>query len=266
VRVLPSEYNDYQFIPKLIQNAVSTAMKPISHDYCSHFFRWKKYFDQIFGKVTTSDIDAFASKYKCSDEERRDVLKEFKQRKGNLVKMTEFVMLSEARDAQRWVEDYILPAMETGEADPTYKTAMQKSLETLQARVEKEDAAEAAEEEDYDFDDEETISEDDEDDEPTPKKQKVSAKKAVPSPKGKASSAKKAKPSPKGKPPKHAKKTKQDDMSDLVAQIRNKNRGGGNVLKDLSARYGVPSEDDDDPLNDAEFAKIQAKLNKKRRK
>jgi len=62
---------------------------------------WQAYFEQIFGKVTTSEIDAFSAKYKCSDEERRDVLAELVKRKGNLMQMLDCVMLSEPRDAQR---------------------------------------------------------------------------------------------------------------------------------------------------------------------
>lgn len=83
--------------------------------------QWKNYFDQIFGKVTRSDIDAFAAKYKCSEEERRDVLKEFQQRRGDLVKMLDYVMLSEPRDALRWAEDYIRPAYERGRSPSSLK-------------------------------------------------------------------------------------------------------------------------------------------------
>ena len=63
---------------------------------------WKSYFDLIFGKVTTNDIDNFAMKYKMSEEEEADVLKQYEEFKGDLKKMLEFVMLSEERDCQRW--------------------------------------------------------------------------------------------------------------------------------------------------------------------
>ena len=78
---------------------------------------WKEYFDALFPKVTGADIDAFEVKYKCSDEEERDVLKYYARFKGDLNKMLECVMLSSDVDKARWVEDYIRPAIERGEAD-----------------------------------------------------------------------------------------------------------------------------------------------------
>ena len=78
---------------------------------------WKEYFDVLFPKVTEADIDAFEVKYKCSDEEENDVLKYYARFKGDLNKMLECVMLSSDADKARWVEDYIRPAIERGEAD-----------------------------------------------------------------------------------------------------------------------------------------------------
>ena len=43
---------------------------------------WKDYFDLIFGKVSTDDIDSFARKYKMSDEEEKDVLENYVKFKG----------------------------------------------------------------------------------------------------------------------------------------------------------------------------------------
>ena len=43
---------------------------------------WKEYFDLIFGKLSTDDIDSFAEKYKMSEEEERDVLKNYVKFKG----------------------------------------------------------------------------------------------------------------------------------------------------------------------------------------
>jgi hypothetical protein len=43
---------------------------------------WKEYFDLIFGKVSTDDIDSFARKYKMSDEEEKDVLENYVKFKG----------------------------------------------------------------------------------------------------------------------------------------------------------------------------------------
>jgi DnaJ family protein C protein 9 len=235
---------------------------------------WKQYFDLIFGKVTLSDIDAFSSKYKCSDEERRDVLKEFKARRGNLVKMLDFVMLSEPRDCLRWVEDYIRPSIEEGEMDDSYVSTMEKTLVQCQKKTEKEDAQAAAEEleeeEEADEDDEATESEEEEEEVKKPVRRSAATATAT-------GSSKKKQPPPKKAKPTLTKRKKKDaaggsnSMQDLIAQIQNKNRGGG-VLASLGARYGVPMDDgsdngdDNDPLNDAEFAKIQAKVNKRKQR
>jgi DnaJ-class molecular chaperone len=43
---------------------------------------WKDYFDTIFGKLSTDDIDSFAEKYKMSEEEGKDVLENYVKFKG----------------------------------------------------------------------------------------------------------------------------------------------------------------------------------------
>lgn len=238
--------------------------------------QWKSYFDAIFGKVTTGGIEAFSAKYKCSDEERRDVLKEFQARKGNLEKMLEFVMLSEPRDCLRWVEDYIRPAMDSGDADTSYTATMEKSLKKLQKKVEQEDAAAAEEEDDEEMEDEddnnkhaardddetETESEDEDDGPSLAARRKQRMEEA-------AAKKKTAPPARKTKKPVKAKKQKKkggEDMTDLIAQIQN--RRGGNAIQNLGARYGVNvDDDDDDPLGDDKaFAAAQARLKQSKRK
>jgi len=103
------------------------------------FKTWKDYFDRIFGQVTVSKIDQFATKYKCSEEEQKDVLKEYKQRKGDLVKMLDFLMLSTELDAKRWMEDYIQPAIDNGSI-PDYSAAANKALKKLQKKIDKENS------------------------------------------------------------------------------------------------------------------------------
>jgi len=87
---------------------------------------WKEYFDLIFGKVSTDDIDSFARKYKMSDEEEKDVLENYVKFKGNLKKMLEFVMLSEEIDIARWIEDYIQPAIEQKKVE-NFKEMLEKT-------------------------------------------------------------------------------------------------------------------------------------------
>jgi DnaJ family protein C protein 9 len=199
---------------------------------------WKNYFDLIFGKLSTDDIEQFAMKYKMSEEEEKDVLKHYEQSKGNLVKMLEFVMLSEERDVPRWVEDYIQPAIDAGKVKK-YSETLNKTLKQVQKKIEKEKENEKQQ----DTDETETEGSDDNTSEPPPKP------------------ARKTKAPPRKAKPTQAKKKKSSEQ-DLIAAIRNKN-GRGNPLAALGARYGV-SMDDDDPLDDANFAKIQSKFKKRK--
>ena len=73
---------------------------------------WKDIFASTFGKVTTKGIDEFTQSYKCSEEEEKDVLKYYTMFQGNLDKMLECVMCSDVIDKERWVEDYIKPAID----------------------------------------------------------------------------------------------------------------------------------------------------------
>ena len=267
---------------------------------------WKNYFDLIFGKVTTSEIDAFAMKYKMSEEEEKDVLKYWVEKKGNLLKMLEFVMLSELRDVPRWVEDYIQPAL-AAKSIPSFPETFSKTLKQVEKKLEKQrqeegDNGDEAEVEveavavDNDNDDETETEEsednlnvdgdDDEEDfeEETnhdKKKSKGKASKKVThkdkistkgsstkaSPKkaaaGKATAKKGNKTSTKKSNPVKKTKKQAPSQQDLIAAIRNKNRS--NPFSSIGARYGVSMEEDD-PLDDAQFAKIQSKFKKKKQK
>ncbi|GAX11520.1 DnaJ homolog subfamily C member 9 [Fistulifera solaris] len=204
---------------------------------------WKEYFDRIFGKVTTSDIDAFSAKYKCSDEEKKDVLQQFVQRKGDLMQMLEFVMLSTEKDAVRWVEDYLRPALEANEIPNEYQSTMNKTLEKIQKKLSKQkDFEEQAEEDNDNDDDDDDATESEEDLPPVLRKPKRTVKKGKPT---------------------QAKKKKNDDMTDLIAQIQNKRGGANSLLQSIASRYGV---DNHDPLNDDEFSKLQARVESKRKK
>lgn len=221
---------------------------------------WKEYFDRIFGKVTTSKIDQFALKYKCSEEEQRDVLKEYKKFKGDLVKMLEYVMLSEPLDAKRWVEDYIKPAIQDGEVFD-YEDKIQASLKKIDKKIEAEQKQKTSKKENKKPEpDGEEMSDDDsdatetesEEEAPPTKKKKMAGKKVT---------VTKAKPS-KAKVSKRGKGSKDGD---LVAMIQsNKAKRSGDLFASLGARYGVKMDEDDDPLNDEEFEKIQAKMTKKK--
>jgi DnaJ family protein C protein 9 len=211
---------------------------------------WKHYFDTMFGKVTANDIDAFATKYKCSEEEQRDVLKQFVLRQGNLGAMMDHVMLSEPRDAERWVEDYIRPAMNSGELDKKWTKMMETSLKKCQTLAKKksvqEDAANANE-----SDDSQSGESESDEESPPPRKKAAANKKNAKQP-----------PVKRKRVPAKVTNKKIKDMTDLVAAIQNKQH---NAAAALGARYGVDMEADDPFENEDAFAKAQAKILKKKK-
>jgi DnaJ homolog subfamily C member 9 len=214
------------------------------------FQSWKDYFDLIFGKISTDDIDAFAMKYKMSDEEEKDVLETYVKYNGNLLKMLEYVMLSEERDVPRWVEDYIRPAVASGKVED-FEETLSKTLGQIEKKLQqngKKRKIKKGAHKDLDPDETETEGSEDQDgDDASTNCAKVSGKKKVAARKGKPTKAK-------------SKSTDQD----LVAAIRNKN-GRGDPLASIAARYGVALTDDD-LLEDAAFTKLQAKVSRKKGK
>ncbi|KAL3921586.1 MAG: hypothetical protein SGILL_002671 [Bacillariaceae sp.] len=219
---------------------------------------WKDYFDLIFGKLSTDDIDSFAAKYKMSEEEEKDVLENYTKFQGNMVKMLEYVMLSEERDVKRWMEDYIQPAIDAGKVQK-YDESIKKSMAQVEKKMAKESAKlsktsskkskKAAPPKDDPDETETEESENEEDIEARPAK----------------STKKKAAPPKKAKPTKaKSKKSAKNSEADLIAMIRNK-QGRGNPLASIAARYGVTDMPEDDPLDDAAFAKIQSNMKKRKK-
>lgn len=231
---------------------------------------WKEYFQTMFGKVTTNDIDAFTESYKCSEEEEKDVLKYYRQFEGNVDKMLECVMCSDAVDTQRWVEDYIQPAIERGDVEDYLENMKYKCDGTGRDDDEDEDGVENDEvddlgddDDDEDFDDEgdedddeETETEDEQDDEQdkrSPKRRRIDKSKSNTnaSQKTKRSSKSPSRKNTKQKSTtrtktttKTTRKKKKNDSpavsQDLIAAIRGRAGGGGgfgSVLAGLEERY-----------------------------
>ena len=251
---------------------------------------WKEYFDRIFGKVTNNDIDLFASKYKCSEEEQRDVLHQYQQQKGNLSKMLNHVMLSEHIDVVRWVQDYINPAIQNGSLTSDYNETMQRTLKQIQTKIEKErkqksshkiskaaaakdeedadddnddenDNMEEEEEEEGDFEDDDETETDDEEDVPPPSKSQKTKKASAPTTKSPVQ--KKTQPPMKTKrtkPMSATTKNKKNNATDLISLIQNKNRNSASNWSDFGARYGVTMPDEDPIPDHTTFQQIQSKL------
>lgn len=246
-------------------------------DDINSFDAMKSYFKSVFGTVTTSKIDQFAQQYKCSEEEESHVLQYYKQFKGNLLKMLENVMLSTERDAQRWVEDYLQPAMESGEVPMDYKKTLDRTLAQCRKKLEKE-TADVEEEEEVEVMEVEAQVDDDDDDE-TESDNTDDEAKPVAAKKKKPVVAKKKAPAKKKKQAKKKSKAQREaeEAEALMAKIRgkktlaNRKQGFDSMLGSLAAKYGGSDEDnngDGDPLDDAAFERIQAnmKTNKKKKK
>jgi len=229
------------------------------------------YFNHVFPKVSTADIEAFEVRYKCSDEEEEDVLKYYTQFKGDLTKMLECVMLSSDVDKARWVKDYIEPAIERGDVED-YTSKLQKTMGSAPAKKVKSKGRGKRKIEEEEVIDEESgssesdtpmaeVVEEEEDSKPS-SSNKSTTKKAA---KKKSSSAKVSKP---------AKKKKTDSTSSedaLIAQIRgNRQSGFDSMMAGLEDRYGGGKKKNkkggkkkaEGDIDDDEFARIQAEIMK----
>ena len=247
--------------------------------------QWTDYFDAVFPKVTTADIDAFEVKYKCSDEEEKDVLKYYMQFKGDLNKMVECVMLSSDADKERWVKDYINPAIDKGNVSD-YSQMIQKTMGTAASStkskkkvVKKNGRGKKKRAEESDLVDSEDDDSSNSSDVPmaevideTENTTKKSSKSTKASPKKKAKTTTTTK----------TKKKKSSSEDDLIAQIRGnalarqgRQDGFDSLMAGLEERYGggkkkkkgkkTTAAADDDDINDDEFERIQANLMKKKK-
>lgn len=217
---------------------------------------WRDYFKNIFGKVTTADIDKFTESYKCSEEEEKDVLKYYIQFKGDLNKMLECVMCSSEIDKRRWVEDYIKPAIYKNDLED-FRKKIEQTLGSGECdNLNSDDGSNGSKySDDSDKDEDATETEDEESDAGATSSKKQTKQKAV---------KKKA-------PPKKRKSKKDPPISDdLIAAIRGRSSAGfGSVLSGLEQRYAPkvkggrtkrgrkPTTDD---IPDDEFENIQKKL------
>lgn len=236
--------------------------------------QWTDYFKNIFPTVTTADIDAFEVKYKCSDEEEADVLKYYSHFKGDLNKMLECVMLSADVDKERWVKDYINPAIERGDVQD-YTDKIKKTMGVVPAKKAKSKGSkrktkvEAGDEmsEDGDAVCAEVVEDDImETDVNKNNSRKIKSKNSANASPTRKTTTKKA------SAPGKSKKSSEDD---LIAAIRGKavarrQEGFDSMMAGLEARYGgkkkgsVKKKHDD--ISDDEFQEIQAKMMKNRKK
>ena len=233
----------------------------------------------MFPKVTTKDIDAFegtpsdvpnsipislisfrtcdAVKYKCSDEEQEDVLKYYSQFKGDLNKMVECVMLSSDVDKERWVADYIKPAIEEGSVED-YSSKIEKTIGCAPSKKRKSRGKKSKRKpepevacDDTDDDDipvAEIVDDDDGDEEEMAHVEPVTKK-------------------AKGKKKSSSSSSSAEDS--LIAQIRGRSGGGfASMMEGLEARYGGgkkrKQKSAEPDIDDDEFNAIRSRLDKNR--
>ncbi len=230
--------------------------------------QWTDYFDAVFPKVTTADIDAFEVKYKCSDEEEKDVLKYYAHFKGDLNKMVECVMLSSDADKERWLKDYINPAIEKGDVED-YKDKIKKTIGSAPSKSTRGKKGRGKKKVD------EAELDDSDDDDDVPMAEVVDDTKQSAKVKSSSSKNKTSKASPKKKA-KTTNKKKGSSEDDLIAQIRgnalarNRQEGFDSMMAGLEEKYGGGKKKkkgkkaSGGDIDDAEFERIQAGMMKKK--
>ncbi|KAK5174204.1 uncharacterized protein LTR77_001284 [Saxophila tyrrhenica] len=108
-------------------------------------FNWTDFFREQYAAVVTSEtIDAFAQEYKGGEEERRDVLEAYGKVRGDMEKLYQYVMLSEADEDEERFRGIIEEAIEKGEVEGFEKftgeseSRVQKRMERSRKRRERE--------------------------------------------------------------------------------------------------------------------------------
>ena len=155
----------------------------------------------------------------------------------------------------RWIEDYIQPAIEQKKVKNFNETLEKTRLQVEKKISQKTNKNSKKSESNHGHDPDETETEDS----GSECDANVRTKKGS-GPTSKAPTRKK-KVVRKAKSTKSKIKSKEKNADDLIAAIRNKN-GRGNPLASIAAKYGV-SNVEDDPLDDAAFTKLKSKYAKK---
>ncbi|KAI4155865.1 MAG: hypothetical protein LQ340_000695 [Diploschistes diacapsis] len=100
-------------------------------------FNWGDFFRTQYSELVTAEkISDFEKTYKKSEEERLDVLKAYRQRKGNMNGVFNDVMLSNPLDDEDRFREYIDRAVEGGEVE-AFKAYAEESDRSRQARMKK---------------------------------------------------------------------------------------------------------------------------------
>lgn len=152
----------------------------------------------------------------------------------------------------RWIEDYIQPAIEQKKVE-NFKEMLEKTrLQVEKKRAQNKNKSAKSFQNHRDNDPDETETEDSGSDYDADVKTSKASGLTSKAQTGKKKVVQKAKSTKSKKKP-----NKRNSEDDLISAIRNKNRRG-NPLASIAARYGV-STMENDPLDDAKFAKLNSK-------
>jgi DnaJ family protein C protein 9 len=98
-------------------------------------FNWADFFrEQYSNLVTTERINDFATEYKGSEEERKDVLKAYVRNEGRMLKLYDEVMLSDMLDDEARFRTIIDNAIEDGEVE-AYAKYTEETEKSRKARI-----------------------------------------------------------------------------------------------------------------------------------
>lgn len=126
------------------QGLVDEESSVLSQDQC-----WEDYWRLLFPKITMKEILEFETKYKGSEEERKDVIQLYVQHQGNMDAITASTMCCSQEDEPRLCS-IIKAAIEGGEVASfpafTKETDKKKSARRKRAAKEEEEAKEMQEE------------------------------------------------------------------------------------------------------------------------
>jgi DnaJ homolog subfamily C member 9 len=269
------DYDETGMIPSSTNDDDDDDFGAESSSYASNVNKWKQYFGSIFGTVTHDKIDSFKQQYKCSDEEGRDVWREFIRHGGNCHAMLNHVMCSELVDVPRWITDYIQPALTQNDVAESVRATLTKTAAECQRKLDQQQrraagagkktgskqaspprrsrgatAAQAKrsktdetdEEDEEEADHDETTTTEEENEEHEESDQEVQ-------------------PVRKAKTKKVAAKKSGDLDAALVAQIRGKSNNSDALWANIEARYAHDKKRKlPDPLTDEQFDQVQARL------
>jgi DnaJ family protein C protein 9 len=116
----------------------STGRTEESLDLDDDDFNWSDFFREQFKEMVTVDkINDFASEYKGSEEEQRNVLNAYTKHKGDMRKLYQNVMLSDMLVDEEQYREWIDAAIESGEVE-----GFKKYLEESESAIKKRIAAE----------------------------------------------------------------------------------------------------------------------------